>query len=171
MCVRATGAPQSPSHSAPVSQGASPWDRVVEKVARQLNSCVQDLRLHFFLMLTEFTLGIALYRFLMGSVECWCTGTRSIWVGTKWSRRVSLCEAPLGQRPCARIGQQEGWFQSWVSDLVFCAGCGRSSVEAWYTALDIEEVLSGVADSDVHLFVADVILSCDTVDTVFWIRC
>ena len=29
---------------------------------------------------------------------------------------------------------------------------GRSSVEAWYTtALDIEEVLSGVVDSDVHL--------------------
>ena len=31
-------------------------------------------------------------------------------------------------------------------------------------ALDIEEVLSGVADSDVHLFVADVTKSYDTVD-------
>ena len=42
---------------------------------------------------------------------------------------------------------------------------GRSSVEAWYTAaLDIEEVLSGVVDSDIHLFVADVIISFDTVD-------
>ena len=42
---------------------------------------------------------------------------------------------------------------------------GRSSVEAWYTsALDIEEVLSGAIDSDVHLFVADVIKSFDTVD-------
>ena len=41
------------------------------------------------------------------------------------------------------------------------AGCGRGSVEAWYTtALDIEEVLSGAADSDV-----DVIQSSDTVDT------
>ena len=40
-----------------------------------------------------------------------------------------------------------------------------SSVEAWYTtALDIEEVLSGVVDSDVHLFVADVVKSFDTVD-------
>ena len=49
--------------------------------------------------------------------------------------------------------------------LFFNAGGGRSSVEAWYTtALDIEEVLSGVADSDVHLFVADVVKSCDTVD-------
>ena len=42
---------------------------------------------------------------------------------------------------------------------------GRSSVEAWCTtALDIEEVFSGVADSDVHLFVADVVKSFDTLD-------
>ena len=53
--------------------------------------------------------------------------------------------------------QLEDWFQSWVPDSVFSAGGGRSSVEAWFTtALDIEEVLSGVVDSDVHLFVADV---------------
>ena len=32
------------------------------------------------------------------------------------------------------------------------------------TALDIEEVLSGVVDSDVHFFVADVVKSFDTVD-------
>ena len=57
----------------------------------------------------------------------------------------------------ARMGQQEDWFRSWVPDSVSGAGGGRSSVEAWYTtALDIEEVLSGVVDSDVHLFVADV---------------
>ena len=31
-------------------------------------------------------------------------------------------------------------------------------------ALDIEEVLSGVVDPDIHLFVADVIKSFDTVD-------
>ena len=42
---------------------------------------------------------------------------------------------------------------------------GRGSVEAWYTsALDIEDVLSGAADSHVHLFVADVVKSFDTVD-------
>ena len=35
----------------------------------------------------------------------------------------------------------------------FIAGGGRRSVEAWYTtALDIEEVLSGAADSHVHSF-------------------
>ena len=48
---------------------------------------------------------------------------------------------------------------------VFSAEGGRGSVEAWYTsALDIEEVLIGATDSDVHLFVADVIKSFDTVD-------
>ena len=64
-----------------------------------------------------------------------------------------------------RMGQLDGWFKSWVPDSVFSAGGGRGSVEAWYTsALDIEEVLSGAADSHVHLFVADVIKSFDTVD-------
>ena len=84
---------------------------------------------------------------------------------------------PLGQRPlsvlpvvyriwaAARMGQLEGWFKSWVPDSVFSAGGGRGSVEAWYTsALDIEEVLSGATDSHVHLFVADVVKSFDTVD-------
>ena len=76
----------------------------------------------------------------------------------------------LGQRPLsvlpvvyriwasARMGQVDGWFQSWVPQSVFSAGGGRGSVEAWYsTSLEIEEVLPGAADSDVHLFVADVI--------------
>ena len=90
---------------------------------------------------------------------------------------------PLGHRPLsvlpvvyriwasARMGQLEDWFLSWVPDSVSSAGGGRSSVEAWYTtALDIEEVLSGVVDSDVHLFVADFIKSFDTVDRG-WIWC
>ena len=65
----------------------------------------------------------------------------------------------------ARMVQLEGWFQSWVLGLVFCAGGGRSSVEAWFSiAQDIEEVLSGAAEPDIHLFVADVIKSFDTVD-------
>ena len=84
---------------------------------------------------------------------------------------------PLGQSPLcvllvvyriwasARMGQLDGWLKSWVPDSVFSAGGGRGSVEAWYTsALDIEEVLSGAADSYVHLFVADVVKSFDTVD-------
>ena len=63
------------------------------------------------------------------------------------------------------MGHLEDWFRSWVPDSVFSAGGGRGSVEAWYaTALDVEEVLAGAANSDVHLFVADVIKSFDTVD-------
>ena len=84
---------------------------------------------------------------------------------------------PLGQRPLsvlpvvyriwasARMGQVEDWFRSWVPESVFSAGGGRGSVEAWYTSsLDIEAVLTGAADSDVRLFVADVVKSFDTVD-------
>ena len=45
-----------------------------------------------------------------------------------------------------------------MPDSVFSAGCGRGSVEAWYTsALDIEEFLTYATDSGMHLFVADVI--------------
>ena len=85
--------------------------------------------------------------------------------------------APLGQRPLsvlpvvwriwasARMCQLKEWFRSLVPDSVFIAGGGRGSVEAWYaTTLDIEEVLTGAADSHVHLFVADVLKSFDTVD-------
>ena len=72
----------------------------------------------------------------------------------------------------ARMGQLEDWFRSWVPDSVFSAGGGRGSVEAWYaTVLDVEEVFTGATDSDVHLFVADVIKSFDTVDRVSWTGC
>ena len=70
----------------------------------------------------------------------------------------------LGQRPLsvlpvvyriwasARMGQVEDWFQSWVLESVFSAGGGGGSVEAWKTsALDIEEVLTGAIDYDIHL--------------------
>ena len=65
-----------------------------------------------------------------------------------------------------------GWFESWVPKSVFSAGGGRSLVEAWFsTALDLEESLSGALDSDVHIIVADVVKSFDTVDWVFWTTC
>ena len=65
----------------------------------------------------------------------------------------------------ARMGQLDGWFKSWVPDSVFSAGGGRGSVEAWYnSSLDIEEILTGAAASDVHLFAADVVKAFDTVD-------
>ena len=48
---------------------------------------------------------------------------------------------------------------------VFTLGNGLSSVEAWFsTALDIEEVLSGTGGDQLHVLVADVIKSSDTVD-------
>ena len=84
---------------------------------------------------------------------------------------------PLGQRPLsvlpvvyriwasARMVQLEPWFRSWVPSCVFSAGGGRSSVQAWFTtALDIEVVLSCIVEGDIHIFVADVIESFDTVD-------
>ena len=69
---------------------------------------------------------------------------------------TSLGQRPLSVLPIvyrvwatARMVQLEDRFRSWVPDSVFSAGGGRGSVEAWYTsALDIEEVLSGVAGSD-----------------------
>ena len=85
--------------------------------------------------------------------------------------------APLGHRPLcvlpmvywvwasAGMMQLELWFKSWLPESVFSAGDGRRSVEAWFsTALDIEECLAGGVDSDVNLFVADVVKPIDTVD-------
>ena len=50
-----------------------------------------------------------------------------------------------------------------MPDYVFSAGGGRSSFEAWKTSA-LEEVLTGATDSHIHLCVADVIKSFDTVD-------
>ena len=84
---------------------------------------------------------------------------------------------PLGQRPLSvlpvvyrlwvtvRLEHLQEWCDSWLPDSVFSAGKGRSSVDAWYsTSLDIEEAISGIVDDDIHVFVADVVKSFDTVD-------
>ena len=48
---------------------------------------------------------------------------------------------------------------------VFSLGNDISSVEAWFsTVLEIEEVFSGACDEQLHVLVADVVLSFDTVD-------
>ena len=48
---------------------------------------------------------------------------------------------------------------------VYSLGNGLSSVEAWFsTALDIEDVLSGTGGDQLHVMVADVTKSFDTVD-------
>ena len=53
-----------------------------------------------------------------------------------------------------------------MSASVFSAGGGRRSVEAWYSAAhDIAKFLSGFSETDVHVFVDDVVKSfVDTVD-------
>ena len=57
------------------------------------------------------------------------------------------------------------WVVGWLRTSVFSLGNGLSSVEAWFSAaLDIEEVLSGTGDDQLHVMVADVIKSFDTVD-------
>ena len=59
----------------------------------------------------------------------------------------------------------EPWFRRWVPSCVFSAGGGRSSVQAWFTtAFDIDEILSGIFEGGVHIFVADVIKSFYKVD-------
>ena len=62
-----------------------------------------------------------------------------------------------------------GLSQAWLPNSVFSLGDGLSSVEAWFsTALEIEEVLSGTGGDQLHVMVADVIKSFDTVDR-YWI--
>ena len=88
---------------------------------------------------------------------------------------------PLGQRPLSvllvvyrlwaslRLGHLLEWVEGWLPKSVFSLGNGLSSVEAWFsTALDIEEVLSGVGGDQLHVMVADVIKSFDLTDP-FWI--
>ena len=91
---------------------------------------------------------------------------------------------PLGQRPLSvlpvvyrlwaslRLGHLREWVEGWLPKSVFSLGNGLSSVEAWFsTALDIEEVLSGTGGDQLHVMVADVIKSFDTVDQVYFGLC
>ena len=63
-----------------------------------------------------------------------------------------------------RLGHLRDWVEGWLLESVFSLGNGLSSVQAWFaTALDIEEVLSGLGRDQLHVMVADVIKSIDTV--------
>ena len=66
------------------------------------------------------------------------------------------CVLPVVKRMWAlvRMRHLEEWFCSWVSHSVHSSGGGRSSVAAWFTtAVAIEEVLSGVVEGDLGIFV------------------
>ena len=84
---------------------------------------------------------------------------------------------PLGQRSLSvlpvvyrlwaslRLGHLWEWVEGWLPECVYSLGNGLSSVEAWFsTALDIVDVLSGTGGDQLHVMVADVIKSFDTVD-------
>ena len=85
--------------------------------------------------------------------------------------------ARLGQRPLSvlpvvyrlwaslPLGHLREWVEGWLPQSVFSLDNGLSSVEAWFsTALDREEFLSGTGGDQLHVMVADVIGSFDTVD-------
>ena len=64
-----------------------------------------------------------------------------------------------------RLVHLREWVLGWVPQSVFSLGNGLSSVEAWFSAaLDVEEVLAGIGSDQLHIMVADVIKSFDTVD-------
>ena len=64
-----------------------------------------------------------------------------------------------------RLGHLREWVEGWLPGSVFGLDNGLFSVEAWFsTALEIEEVLSGTGGDQLHVMVADVIKSFDTVD-------
>ena len=84
---------------------------------------------------------------------------------------------PLGQRHLSvlpvvyrlwaslRLGHLREWVEGWLPTSVFSFHNGLSSVEVWFSAvLDVEEVLSGTGGDQLHVMVADVIKSFDTVD-------
>ena len=71
-----------------------------------------------------------------------------------------------------RLGHLREWVEGWLPKSVFSLGNGLSSVEAWFsTALDIEEVLSGVGGDQLHVTVADVIKSFDTIGPFLTVLC
>ena len=64
-----------------------------------------------------------------------------------------------------RLGHLREWVVGWLPNSVSSLGNGLSSVEAWFsTASDVEEDLSGTGADQLHVMVADVITSLDTVE-------
>ena len=77
---------------------------------------------------------------------------------TSWAAPFICAACRLSCLASVRLRHLDSWLRSWLPLSVFSASGGRGSVDAWYsTALDIEEVLSGLNESHVHVFVADVV--------------
>ena len=119
--------------------------------------------------------GLAILLELVESTGSWPQGLLDAYIAM--IPKADGDSTPLGQRPLSvlpvvyrlwaslRLGHLREWVEGWLPKSVYSSGNGLSSVEAWFsTALDIEEVLSGTGCDQVHVMVADVIKSFDTVD-------
>ena len=119
--------------------------------------------------------GLAVHLELVESTGTWPQGLLDAYIAM--IPKVDGDSTPLGQGPLSvlpvvyrlwaslRLGHLREWVEGWLPKSVFSLGNGLSSVEAWFsTALDIEEVLSGTGGDQLHVMVADVIESFDTVD-------
>ena len=118
--------------------------------------------------------GLAILLELVESTGTWPQGLLDAYIAM--IPKADGDSTPLGQRPLSvlpvvyrlwaslRLGHLREWVEGWLPKSVYSLGNGLSSVEAWFsTALDIEDVLSGTGDQ-LHVMVADVIKSFDTVD-------
>ena len=112
---------------------------------------------------------------LVESTGVWTQGLLDAYIAT--IPKADGDSTPQGQRPLSvlpvvcrlwaslRLVHLREWVEVWLPESVFSLGNGLSSVEAWLsTDLDIEEVLSDVGGDQLHVMVAHVIESFDTVD-------
>ena len=119
--------------------------------------------------------GLAILLELIESTGIWPQGLLDAYIAM--IPKADGDSTPLGQRPLSvlpvvyrlwaslRLGHLREWVEGWLPKSVYSLGNGLSSVEAWFsTALDIEDVLSGTGTDQLHVMVADVIKSFDTVD-------
>ena len=119
--------------------------------------------------------GLAILLELVESTGIWPQGLLDAYIAM--IPKADGDSTPLGQRPLSvlpvvyrlwaslRLGHLREWVEGWLPKSVYSLGNGLSSVEAWFsTALDIEDVLSGTGNDQLHVMVADVIKSFDTVD-------
>ena len=59
-----------------------------------------------------------------------------------------------------RLGNLRGWVEGLLPKSTFCLSNGFSSVEVWFSStLDVEEVVSEICGDQLHVMVADVILT------------
>ena len=119
--------------------------------------------------------GLAVLLELVESTGTWPQGLLDAYIAM--IPKADDDSTPQGQRPLSvlpvvyrlwaslRLGHLREWVEVWLPKSVYSLGNGLSSVEAWFSnALDIEEILSGTGDDQLHVMVAEVIKSFVTVD-------